>query len=446
MVKFLKSLFLCFLVLAVSSGIALAVTIWNATDRSPAVGTERIPVDTSGSSSPGYLEVGDIRDFVDSNSTLLVTGPAGATDNAVVRYDATTGRLIQNSTLIATDTDFLGIAITPTTALHVDSNAADTTAIATIENTNGNFAVYYSIATPEGAITGSRGDIVICDNGSIGVMFIKAIGDGTNTGWRRMIPDVPMFRSRTMTTQGIGTGIFYTDGHYEFSTSDANLTQASTTQTFGAINEASATHASLIAGGAGSASGGAGAVEIEISGTSITEAGVRTTSDTEILVADITAMSTDEYFETTKKWLGQITYTLQNAGGSTQTTFNADFNYGHTKYTDMGDRDFTITDFKIDGLAGANDTGFDVRLLKHSSSGWTYAATGFSPGNGPIASLATDYVTEKNLVNGSDFAYDRTNLNTAVEGSGSEGYIVEITTGANNAIQYINTSVGVLFD
>lgn len=332
-------------------------------------------------------------------------------------------------------------------ALTIDSNAANTSAILTLENTAGQFQIFRVDAAPEGVITGSPGDIAIwAVDGVVGRMFFKVTGDATNTGWRRMIPEIPVFRSGTMTTQGIGTGIFYSAGHYNFATADANLTQAAQTQVFGVANEPVGGHAAIVAAAAGTASGGAGAVEIEVSGTSIDETGSRTEADTEILVADITTMSTDEYFETTKKWIGQVTFTLQNAGGSTQTTFAADFNYGHLKYTDMGDRDFTITDFKADGLAGANDSDFGLRLLKHSSTGWTYTASGFVPGNGVIASLVTDYSTESDLANGENFAYDRTGLTTTITGSDAEGYIVEITTGQNNAIEYLNFSVGVIFD
>lgn len=248
-----------------------------------------------------------------------------------------------------------------------------------------------------------------------------------------------VYRTETMATQST-TGIFYTHGHYDYSITDANLTQALQTQLHGSVNEASGVHASVVAGGPGAASGGAGPVEIEVSGTSITEGGVRTPGDTEILVVDITAMSLDQYFETVKKWIGQVTYTLKNASGSTQTTFNADFNYGHCKYTDMSDKSFVIKEFKITGFAGNNDPGFDVRLLKHSAIGWTYAAAGFVPGNGALASLATDYGTESNLVNGESFAWDRTGINSSIDGAGSEGFIVEITTTANNALQYLNAT------
>ena len=52
---------LCFVAIPT---IAMAVSIWGATDRGPALSTYRIPVDTSSSSSPGYIEVQDIMDLI----------------------------------------------------------------------------------------------------------------------------------------------------------------------------------------------------------------------------------------------------------------------------------------------------------------------------------------------------------------------------------------------
>ena len=338
---------------------------------------------------------------------------------------------------------YIGATITSfAKAITINSNAANTAAILTLENSAGDFSMFRTDATPEAAVTGSPGDM--CVDSTSGHIYIKVTGAATNTGWRRMNPDVPVSRSSSITTSS--TGIVYASGHYDFSTTDANLTQASQTVNHGVANEPHASHVAIIAGGAGTATGGAGAVEIEVSGTSIDEAGARTASDTEILVADITTLSLDDYVETVKKWLGTVTITLQNAGGSTQTTFAADFNYGHCKYTDMGDRDFTIVDFKANGRAGANDTGFNLRLLKHSAAGWTYAATGFVPGNGSICNFSTDYNPEKNLATGEHFHYDRTNLNTHVAGSGKEGFIVEVTSTANNAVDYMDTSTGVIYD
>jgi hypothetical protein len=44
-----------------------------------------------------------------------VVGPASATDNALARFDATTGKLIQNSSVIVDDTGNIGVGVTPNT-------------------------------------------------------------------------------------------------------------------------------------------------------------------------------------------------------------------------------------------------------------------------------------------------------------------------------------------
>jgi len=250
-------------------------------------------------------------------------------------------------------------------------------------------------------------------------------------------------KSYSFTSQGVGAGTFYVAGYYNAPTADANLDQGSPTVVLGASNISYAAHAFIVASGPGSAAGGAGAVEIEVSGTSITDAGVRTESDTEVIVSDITALSANQFLETGKKWLGQVTYTLQNAAGSTQTTFSADFNYGYNKYEDFGNRDFTLTDFECIGLAGANDSGFNIRLLKQDSDDWTYSAAAFTPGGTELLNMNTVHGNEKNLSNNVEFAFKRAGLSTAVNGADSEGLVVEIVTGAANSIEILDIHIGV---
>lgn len=52
-----------------------------------------------------------VKAYVDANGSGDVVGPAGATDNAVVRFDSTTGKLVQNSAVTIADTtgDMAGV-------------------------------------------------------------------------------------------------------------------------------------------------------------------------------------------------------------------------------------------------------------------------------------------------------------------------------------------------
>lgn len=241
----------------------------------------------------------------------------------------------------------------------------------------------------------------------------------------------------------------YAAGEYNGDAADKNLTQASTTGTHGTANEASGARAYFVFG-AYAAAGGSGSAWVTVSGTSITDAGVRTTSDSEIIVADLSAGVLNQYYQTDSKWIGLLTYTLVCSGACTQTTYSADFNTGAVKFEDFGTRGkmgYTVTDFEVTGLAGANSAVFNMELLKHSATGWTYHATAHVPGNGVIVSLTADYVTETQLINGQPFAYDRAGIEEFIDTNATikEGLIIRITTGANNAIDFGNAHIGIRY-
>jgi len=250
--------------------------------------------------------------------------------------------------------------------------------------------------------------------------------------------DVPGWRSYTHPETQAGTQ--YLAGFYVASAADVNMDDVATTTTIGTAGNSHAAHAFIVAGGAGSVD--AGTVSIVVSGTSINDQGVRTTSDSETLVADITALALDQYVETTRKWLGVATYTLTPSGAA---TFGVDVNTGMAKYDDFGNRDFTLTDIEAVVHANANETALDVILYHHNTSGWAYHATAFVPGGTVIASLATDHSTDDDLASGNYGAWKRDNLNTFVDGSDGEGFVVRVDTAVNNSVHHINLHVGANF-
>lgn len=311
----------------------------------------------------------------------------------------------------------------------VNSNAANTTAIQTLENAAGDIQLFRSDASPEGSITGSIGDR--CVDGTNGVMYIKGSGNATNTGWE-IVGGTPSYKSFTLADPG-NAGTFYIGGHYDAAAAHAVLTIGGTvTQTFGTANEATAAHAFVVASGAGGTD-----LVLTVSGTSITDAGVRTTSDTEIIVADTDAAITNQKFETTKKWLGQVTFTLTGSAGAFT------FNYGHVKYDDFGDKDFTLTDFEATGFASANETDLNIEVLHHAADKFVYHATAFVPNATPLFSLGTDYGTDNNIGSGEYFSYKRNGLSQVILGDDSEGLLIRVTTAVNNSINCANFHVGV---
>ena len=234
------------------------------------------------------------------------------------------------------------------------------------------------------------------------------------------------------------SGTYYVDGWYSAPAADANLTQASTTVTYGTANIAYGAKAFLVAAAAGTAN--AGTVSIVVSGTSYDYQGNRTAADSETLVANITTMTTNAYYETTKYWMGTVTYTLTAAGGAA--TYAADFNYGFAIPETLCESDFYLTKFGVTGRAGANDTGFNIILFKHDGTGWTYSATAFVPGGTQLFNMNTDYNTEKNLANGEPFAYGRGDLGTTVLGTDGHGIVIKVITTANNAVEMMNSHIG----
>jgi hypothetical protein len=77
-------------------------------------------------------------------------------------------------------------------------------------------------------------------------------------------------------------------------------------------------------------------------------------------------------------------------------------------------------------------------LRHHKATGWTYNAGSTPTPPTAIASMATDHSTEKQLIDGEDGAWKRTNLSTNIAGNDSEGTIIEIVTTANRAFEFGN--------
>lgn len=183
--------------------------------------------------------------------------------------------------------------------------------------------------------------------------------------------------------------------------------------------------------------GGAGGVVIRVTGTSITDAGVRTTGDTEDV--DTTGYTTNDIVETDKKWIGQVQISV--ASGTPLSC-----NYGWSKYWDNRNTNFVLRKVEAVWLGGGNDTDPDIRLHHYKANGsygWTYNGGGAATMPSAFTSMVSDHGDgagggEIEVRNGVEGAWKRANLSEEVLGSQSEGLMLEIVTTANGTFELGN--------
>ncbi len=287
---------------------------------------------------------------------------------------------------------------------------------------NGGLKLPEQAADP-GSTGAGEGTVWVKDDAPTELRFT----DDTGTDHPVTTDTTPTDHTWAFRSRGAGAGTFYWGGFYDFGATDNDFNPAAT---HGTADKAYGAHVFIV----NALHGGGGDTTIQVSGTSITDAGVRdATPDTEILTITSGAAA-GTYAETTKKWIGQVT--LTKVGGNDTLC-----NYGFCKYWDNHDTNFTILGLEATWLAAANDAGFNIKLRHHKATGWTY--NNGAPPTPPteLDSLQTDYVTEYEAAIGEEGAWKRSGFSTNVEGSGSEGTIIEVVTTAANTIELGNFSL-----
>jgi hypothetical protein len=253
-----------------------------------------------------------------------------------------------------------------------------------------------------------------------------------------IIDRAPVVGSYSFTSQGVSAGTYYEAGFYDWNANDANLTQAATSTAYGGANLGKAAHIGIVPSGAGSVD--TGQVGLRAVGTEDSETGTQTAAQTGIITDDITTLTANTMVETSEKFSGSVTIELYVVSGS-PTTYSLDFNYGFSKYDDFQNVMFTVTGIETKWHGAAADSAADIELIHHKATGWTYAATGFVPGASSLVSKAVDQAISGNIAAGQDGAWKRVSLNTAVDGSASEGVLIRITTGTNNTFQTLDLRI-----
>ncbi len=220
------------------------------------------------------------------------------------------------------------------------------------------------------------------------------------------------------------SGTFYFGGFYNFGSTDNDFNPSIT---HGTANSSYAAHFFLVQ--ATGASGGTDTV-IRITGTTIDDSGNRSTGvNVDITVADDGTAGT--YYETSEKWLGQVTIAKQSGPDLLM-------NYGFTKYWDNNNGIFIVRGIEATWLGGANDASPNIKLRHHKVTGWTYNAGATPTPPTELVAMATDHSTEDEVVNNENGAWKRDNLTTTIDGSNSEGTIIEVVTTANKTFELGN--------
>jgi hypothetical protein len=244
--------------------------------------------------------------------------------------------------------------------------------------------------------------------------------------------------SYTFSPRDVNTGDSYLGGFYEYSDVDANLTQGGTA-TIGNSNNPYGGFAFAVYGAGGT---DGSTITLTVSGTSINDEGTLTPADSEILLsASPGSLSANDYFESTKRWVGEVTYTLTTDGVNA----TCDFNYGLCQYEKVtGNNPVDVVLVEASGMGNANDASFNMQLIAHKADGWTYAATGFEPGN-VIADFSTDYGAFAQVVQNEQLSWRRSGT-PLVTVQPSEGVLLKLTLGTNKALSYLNMSVMASFN
>ncbi len=217
--------------------------------------------------------------------------------------------------------------------------------------------------------------------------------------------DAPFESSFMFRSVGAGPNTVYIGGYYNFESTADNFNPS---VTCGTINLSYAGHIGFVAD-----TPPAGSTTIQVSGTSITDAGVRAVTSEDVVFTPSDPINT--WKETTKKWLGQVT--IEKTAGDDRLC-----NYGYVKYWDFANRDFTLQGFEFTWFGGGNDSGADLIVYHHKATGWTYNA-GAPPDPPVFAQMSVTHGAERQVGLDTPGAFKRTGLDQPVAGAAEEGLI-----------------------
>jgi hypothetical protein len=389
---------------------------------------------TTAPSAPNFpIQIGTvIKESPTEGQVLVSIGPTDVAQTMVIqdleinedlRVDK---KFTLNPSALTNITAVGGITVTNAT-MRIQGDGAPVTITANPQiaaGTDGQL-LYLQGQSDTNTVTIHDGDGLMLHSGSILIIgehdYIVFQYDNNPGQWEEVSTNFKSFdTSWSFKSPAGSSGEFYLGGFYILPST--SYTPAGGTS-LGTANVAYHAHAFIVLGATSTD------MVVRFTGTSIDEDGNRADPDTQDI--DTSGGVLNDYFETSKKWIGQVSVSLFSGTGVV-------INHGLCKYWDNQNSDFRITGIEVTGVAGANDSAPNFEVLGHQPIGWTYGGGSGAVPPAAQADMQTDFVTEYQFSSGEPFAWKRIGLSVEIEGSGNEGIISRVSTSSNNAIQALN--------
>jgi hypothetical protein len=231
-------------------------------------------------------------------------------------------------------------------------------------------------------------------------------------------------------------GTFDLFGGYEFAAGPWDMA-ASAAESLGTANDVGGRHAMIVSNAATIAE--TLAVVGEILNDSLGTASAADTAWIYMTAAD----SAGTCFVTSERFSGTVVFNRISTDVSARSVDYALVDYWQNATNGVA-KDFTLTDFEIEGLGGATDASFQIWIRKHQLGGWGFdgaGAFGTAYFPTPIVKLSDTQSADNDLAQLRQFTWRQIAIGETFDVSAGEGLVVQVKTTAANALPYASATI-----